>query len=885
MNHAEIRSGFIRFFESRAHRFVPSAPVVPPGDPTLLFTNAGMNQFKDIFLGVKKTETPRVCNSQKCIRVSGKHNDLEEVGIDTYHHTFFEMLGNWSFGDYYKKEAIKWAWELLTRVWKLPDTQLYATVYKTDDEAYEIWKNDIKLSEKHILRFAEKDNFWEMGETGPCGPCSEIHIDMGEGTCNMTHDPNHLCGVNAGCSRFMEIWNLVFIQYNRRPGGSLEELINRHVDTGMGFERITSILQNKLSNYDTDIFQPIILETASLARTTPDSIKNQVPFRVIADHIRAVSFAIADGVIPSNEGRGYVIRRILRRALRYGRDIGLTKPFLHRLTAVLSKQMDEAYPEIRERQSHIEQIILSEEESFQKTLEKGLARFTQLSSVITGTGKHVISGSDAFELYDTYGFPLDLTTLLAREKNLSVDTEGFEKEMTAQKKRSRKDDSDNSFYIREALQKIPAVTEYIGDTLYEADSKLLCILIPKDDGSIFSGSTMEPGNRGILIFEKTVFYGESGGQCGDTGEITCTDGSDTLLFSVQHSGKQDGFTLHEGYLKRGVLTAGTGYRLTVNAVLREAVRRNHSAVHLLQKSLLSVLGDHVRQAGSHVSPERLRFDFNHFRGLTTEELIAVEQKVNEAITANMPVTISQIPIEEARSTGAAMFFEEKYGDVVRLVAMGSWSKELCGGSHVSSTGAIGSFRITAETSSASGIRRIEAVTAMTAWRMNSDDRIMLRQIADSVQADNPELILTVIPQLKTEIQSLRQKLHTGEAKGIQQTLESIQPEIIGSIKFISHVFSGADIKILRDKIDSIKKSHTRTVTFFCSVMPDKILFLCGVTADLIPVLHAGNLVKTAAAVCGGSGGGRADFAQAGGADPSRVAEAAEAVRNAIRNKG
>ncbi|OHD52673.1 MAG: alanine--tRNA ligase [Spirochaetes bacterium GWF1_41_5] len=860
MTHNEIRASFLEFFRKKNHLIVPSASLVPQADPTLIFTNAGMNQFKDIFLGLKPAEKKRMADTQKCIRVSGKHNDLEEVGFDTYHHTFFEMLGNWSFGDYYKKEAIMWAWELLTDVWKLPGEKLYATVYKNDDEAFEFWKTATDINPEHILRFGEKDNFWEMGETGPCGPCSEIHIDLGA-----QRDPDPKAWVNSGSARFIEIWNLVFIQYNRGADGKLAELPSKHVDTGMGFERISSILQKVSSNYDTDIFRPIIAAAEELSRKNYSG-ENIVPMRVIADHIRTIVFSLSDGVIPSNEGRGYVIRRILRRAVRYGTKLGFNRPFLHEIAGIVCKIMKEAFPELQKNFDYVKKLIISEEESFFKTIERGTVIFQEIADSPACRKSRLIPGDQVFLLHDTFGFPPDLTRIMAREKNLEIDENGYNKEMEKQKTMGREARGKTTYDTAGILKSIGDITGYKGDDCYEISAK--CIGIIKDQ---ILTDEIFPGESAGLVFNETVFYGESGGQEGDAGNITGPD----ILFEVTGAVKTEGYIIHNGIMKQGKIKTGSEYSLSCDREKRIFTRKNHSATHLLQKALRTVLGDHIRQSGSRVNDKKLRFDFNHFSALSSEQIGRIEEEVYRAVLADWPVTCTEMTKNEAEKSGALAFFEEKYGERVRVVKMGDYSMEFCGGSHVKSTGEIGYFRITSESSSASGIRRIEAVTGMEAWYLAEKDKQILARVLDKTGTGNHEQLLRKIDSLLAENRELKKKSKTADA-----VKNDFIPEKAGSVQLVYDEFSDTDSSGLRAIIDNLKNQAKENLAVFFTVKnPDKITFLCGLTADLTQKYHAGNLVNMAAGLCGGKGGGRADFAQAGGKNSSRLSEIPQAVKN------
>jgi len=682
MTSKEIREQFFNFFKGKNHKIISSAPVIPFDDPTLLFTNAGMNQFKDVFLGKGTRDYTRAADTQKCIRVSGKHNDLEEVGYDTYHHTFFEMLGNWSFGDYYKEEAIIWAWELLTEIWELPKERLFATVFRTDDEAFEIWKNKTDINNSHILRFDEKDNFWEMGEVGPCGPSSEIHI-------NLSDDYENVSLVNAGDAKCIELWNLVFIQYNRDKNGTLHELPMKHIDTGMGFERICAVLQNKSSNYDTDIFVPLLNAISELSGIKYELEEHQIAMRVIADHVRTLTFAIAEGAVPGNEGRSYVLRRILRRAARYGRKLGLNKPFLYKLVdAVVNKAaggMGSVFPEIKENQNNIEKIIKSEEESFNVTLDRGILLFEELIS--KPNDKKIISGKDVFKLYDTFGFPVDLVEVMAREKGFKIDISKFNELMNEQKERARKSTKNkisslnivglnlNNFEIDST-----SITNFVGYEKLDTTTKIIGV---KNEGAV-----------SLLVFEETPFYVEAGGQISDTGSLFINNQE----CKIKDLSKVENKTIHVVENKLQTLfDIGMEVNLSVDKNRRWAIMRNHSATHILHAALRQIIGKHVKQAGSFVGPNRLRFDFTHFAKLSNEELFDIESLVNEKLMENLILYHHRnIPFEEAKKMGALMFFGDKYGDKVNVVQFGNFSMEFCGGTHVQNSSQIGLFKIISE---------------------------------------------------------------------------------------------------------------------------------------------------------------------------------------------
>jgi alanyl-tRNA synthetase len=720
---AEIRDSFIDYFRRHGHEFVPSSPVVPVGDETLLFANAGMNQFKDIFLGLTGSDYKRAVNSQKCIRVSGKHNDLEEVGVDTYHHTFFEMLGNWSFNDYFKAESIEWAWELLTKVWGIEADKLWATVFagdekeglRPDEEAARLWRKVTAIPAERILSFGKKDNFWEMGEVGPCGPCSEIHIDLGPQRCEKKGQSGHKCAVNSGCGRFIELWNLVFIQYNRDETSGLKPLGANYVDTGAGLERIAAVMQNKASNYDTDLFMSLI---KAIERITGHKYTSQLgsemdnAFRVISDHIRALCFAITDGAVPGNEGRGYVVRRILRRAARFGRVLGMHEPFMYALVPVLAEIMGDAFSEIKERADYVSTVIEAEEVGFGRTLDRGIEIFASAAKRAQKTKDKTITGRDAFTLYDTYGFPLDLTQLMARERGLKVDTDRFEELMEEQRARARAAQKDASMGVNLSGVELPVTDD---SPKYETSSCTGKIVGFIDNrGYKAEGQLTNREQQTGLVLDKSCFYAEAGGQVGDCGLIT----SSTGRFEVESAGKVAACVVHWGYLADGVLTVGDQVEAKVDKA-RESSKKNHTATHLLQWALQQVLGKSVRQQGSLVCPEYLRFDFTYPKALRGEELKKVESLVHGKIAADEPVVAPVMPIAEAQKLGAMALFGEKYGSAVRVVAIGAgneneisdaFSREFCGGTHIDRTGRIGGFKIIKEESISAGVRRITAMT-------------------------------------------------------------------------------------------------------------------------------------------------------------------------------
>ncbi len=847
---AAIRRGFIDFFRSKGHIHIPSAPVVPQDDPTLLFTNAGMNQFKAALLGDNREGWRRVANAQKCIRVSGKHNDLDEVGRDTYHHTFFEMLGNWSFGDYYKKEAITWAWELLTEVWKLPKDRLFATVYKTDDEAIGIWKTETDLDPERVLRFGEKENFWEMGEVGPCGPCSEIHFDLGDEASRAATFADPILGVNGKNARYIEIWNLVFMQFERLAGGELKPLKFRNVDTGMGFERVASILQGSGNNYETDVFRPLIDAVAETSGVAYAGDAAGMPHRVIADHLRALSFAIADGATPGNEGRGYVLRRILRRASRFARNLGQRDPFLHRLVPVLASHMGEAYPELTARQDYIARVIHAEEERFGKTLDQGLDRFAKVARQAKEKGQPSLDGGEVFTLYDTYGFPTDLTRLLAEEQGLTLDEAGYQKHMEEQRERARGAAKFTAALAGDEGWNILAPgldTEFIG---YDALTGEMPILRYREEGDTV-----------LLVAARTPFYAESGGQVGDTGLMRGQGVSLRVLDTV----KLFDMVLHKCVLLDGLLTPEALQKVvgTVDRRAREAAMRNHSATHLLHAALRQTLGPHVQQQGSRVAPEGLRFDFTHFQPMTAEEIRTVERLVNEKIQANLMVSQAVHGLDEAKHMGAMALFGEKYGDRVRVIRMGDFSLELCGGTHAGATGQIGFFKITSESSIAAGVRRIEAVTGEGALELVTQRFEQLDAIGSSLKAktgDEAEKVAELAQHaraLEKELRELRLFKATQQAQALlgKSQPRGSHPVLIAKLETEDKAAEQA----LLDAIFSGLKPQGGVAVLTSALGGALSIY----ALSAAPEIKAGDLIKALAPVGEARGGGRADRAQAG----------------------
>ena len=900
----KIRSAFIEYFQKQGHTFVPSWPVVPIGDETLLFTNAGMNQFKDLFLGLQAAPWKRVANSQKCIRVSGKHNDLDEVGIDTYHHTFFEMLGNWSFNDYFKAEAIAWAWELLTKVYGIDPDRLWASVFAgdstdgshRDDEAADLWAKLTPLPKDRVLAFGKKDNFWEMGASGPCGPCSEIHIDLGPDRCDRKGEKGHVCRVNGGCARYMELWNLVFIQFNRRPDGSLEKLPARYIDTGAGLERIASVLQGKTSNYDTDLFMPILRKTEELTgKRYTSQLGNATDnaFRVIADHIRSLSFSIADGVTPSNEGRGYVIRRVLRRASRFGRVLEIHEPFLYKLVPSLAAEMGEAFPELAKRAEFVASVIESEEAAFGRTLDRGLEIFSVAAAQAQKSADKTLRGEDAFQLYDTFGFPLDLTELLARERGLKVDTAAVDQLMDQQRQRARAAQKGTS--LKEALSgvELPATDDSLK---YQADHCQAKVLGWIDEQGYHTSGSLESGKEASIVLDRTCFYAESGGQAGDKGKLE--DAKRTIRFEVETTDKIADCVIHRGRLAAGALQIGQSVEATLDSA-RQETRKNHTATHLLQWALQKVLGDSVHQQGSLVGPEYLRFDFTWPKALSPEETAKIEMLVRERIAAALPLTAVVMPIEKAKQLGAMALFNEKYGDQVRVIAIGAenesrlgdaFSREFCGGTHVDNTRRIEGFKILREESVSAGVRRITALTghALTEHLLERgrivDDLIELLKVP---AAQVPARVTKLLEDNK----DLAKQLKTAGRKGSSDVMTEADALLkaapkIGDTAVVVGLLCAAPIEQIRAAVDSVKKkAGSAAIVFGMSEGEDMVTLIAAMTDDVVAKgLKAGDLVKEVAPIVGGGGGGRPQMAQAGGKDPAKLPEAMDKAMAFIQAK-
>jgi alanyl-tRNA synthetase len=870
----DIRKSFLDYFVKQGHTTVKSSSLVPDKDPTLLFTNAGMVQFKNVFLGQERLPYARAASAQKCLRISGKHNDLEAVGRDTYHHTFFEMLGNWSFGDYYKAEAIEWAWQLLTKEWGLPTEKLYATVYLDDDEAERLWAKISGLPPERINRFGEKENFWEMGETGPCGPCSEVHLDRGPAACDMTAVAGHECRVNGDCARYIELWNLVFIQYNRKEDRTLEELPSKHVDTGMGLERITAVLQKVLSNYDIDYMRDLTATTEKLTRKRygVDPLAD-ISFRVIDDHARAVSFLIADGVAPSNEGRGYVLRRLLRRAARHGRLIGLHDPFLHEVAKTVVQVMGDAYSELRSEEQRIRDVIRIEEERFGETLEKGLVLLEEATAKLKAENKKVLPGDVAFRLYDTFGFPLDLTEDILSGESMTVDQAGFQALMEEQRTRGREARETVSMESKIQLNRPVCFTGY--ESL-EDESTVLAIY-----GEGTGKAEAVEGEEIDLLTAETPFYGESGGQVGDRGTITTARGDVFEVRDTQHPTPQ--LTAHRGRVKKGRVQVGDKVMLKVDGRHRQKTKLNHSATHILHAVLRRELGQHVRQAGSLVTPDRLRFDFNHTGAIADDKLAQIETEVNQHIREDADVSIKELSYDEAIRQGALAFFGDKYGDRVRVVRIGDFSTELCGGTHVDASGEIGLFKLHSEGGVAAGVRRVEALTGEGALDLIHNYEQRLKEIGDLVRGsaddavDKVKKLLDRQKELEKEIGKLRGQYEQGQIPALLAQRRSVN----GTQVLISRV-DGLDSKQLRDIADQLKDKLGAGIVVLASAGDANVNLVASVSKDLTKRFHAGNIIKELAAMVGGGGGGRPDFAQAGGKEPAKIDAALKRAEELIQ---
>jgi alanyl-tRNA synthetase len=870
MNSNEIRTRFLEYFKRQGHAIVASSPLVPGNDPTLLFTNAGMVQFKDVFLGHDKRPYARATTSQRCVRAGGKHNDLENVGYTARHHTFFEMLGNFSFGDYFKRDAIRFAWELLTREYGLDASRMWVTVYQTDDQAYDIWANDIKVPRERIARIGDKpggskfqsDNFWQMGDTGPCGPCTEIFWDHGPGI------PGGPPGTpDADGDRYIEIWNLVFMQFNRDESGTMHPLPKPSVDTGMGLERIAAVLQGVHSNYEIDLFQDLI-KAAAKATGTSDLTSSSL--RVISDHIRACSFLITDGVIPGNEGRGYVLRRIIRRAIRHGYKLGQTKPFFHKLVADLARLMGEAYPELPAARERVTEVLRQEEERFAETLENGMK---MLENALHREDR-MLDGETVFQLYDTFGFPVDLTADIARERGIMIDHAGFEEAMQRQRERAR---AASKFTMHSGVDYSGRATEFHGYDTLRLEGRIVALY---REGS--QVQSVDAGDDAVIVLDRTPFYAESGGQVGDQGEITSGNGSFTVADTQKIQAEVFG---HKGKVRAGRLSVGDSVTAQVNATIRALAAYNHSATHLMHAALRKVLGNHVAQKGSLVDADRTRFDFSHNAPMTAEEIHTVENLVNREIRENHAVEARRMKYDDAIKAGAMALFGEKYGDEVRVLSMGGFSTELCGGTHVRRTGDIGFFKIVSESGVASGIRRLEAVTANGALAWVHEQESKLNQAAQVLKTQPQELtqklaqVLDNVKSLEKELSRLKSKLANSQGDDLAD-----QAVTVGLARVLAAKLDGADTKTLRETMDKLKDKLKSAAIVLGAVEDGKVTLIAGVTSDLTAKVKAGELVNFVAQQVGGKGGGRADMAQAGGTQPAKLTDALASVADWVRHR-
>lgn len=846
MNSSEIREIFYTFFKDKGHYKVMSSPLVPAKDPTILFTNAGMNQFKDIFIGNETRDYSRAVSIQKCMRVSGKHNDFDEVGRTEYHHTFFEMLGNFSFGDYFKEKAIEYAWELMTEKFGFSPDSLRVSVFDEDDEAYRIWEDKIGIPSKKIARLGEKDNFWQMGNTGPCGPCSEIHYDRGE-----EFGPDEFSDDNK---RFVEVWNLVFMQYYKDKSGKMNPLPSPSIDTGMGMERLTTLLSGKSSNYDTDLFRPIIEFTAELAGVDPDDKNVKVGLNVIADHIRALSFLISDGVLPSNEGRGYILRRLLRRASKHGRSIGFSDSFLYRITPVVIKIMDQAYPELGLNREFISEVVKSEEERFERTLLAGLKRFEEVIQNTIENGEKVISGKEVFKLSDTYGFPVDFSIDLATEKNMNVDLEGFRKELADQQKKSREGLSDRGVSnLPENMDKISS--SFTGYENLEEESFLAGIF--KENTGVDS---ISEGEEGILFLKNTPFYGESGGQTGDTG----TGRSENSIFSITDTRKNSsGGHLHFIKILKGTLKGNESVRVKVDLTKRENIASHHTSTHLLHAALREILGPHIKQSGSYVGPDKLRFDFTHFKSVDKEQIKKLENLINKKIRENLNIKTIETTYEDALSKGAIAIFDEKYSEKVRMLTIGEFSSELCGGTHLQQTGSIGFFKIISESSISSGIRRIEAVAGFAGSEYLESLFSNIEKIESKFKQKGDRLF-NYLSELDEKNRKLEKEMNKNKSQEKSDLSEVINNkfEIMG-LPVIIHHFEDMSKKNLSTAADDIKRK-CECATIISSNDGGKSAIVISIPSNLTKKVNASTLIKQISTIVKGNGGGRPDFAQAGG---------------------
>jgi alanyl-tRNA synthetase len=864
MTSSEIRASFLEFFRKNGHTVVPSSSLVPVNDPTLLFTNAGMVQFKDVFLGKDPRSYSRAASAQRCVRAGGKHNDLENVGYTARHHTFFEMLGNFSFGDYFKREAIHFAWNYITGALGIPKERLWATVYKEDDEAARIWTEEIRIDPTRCTRMGEKSNFWSMGETGPCGPCSEIFYDHGPDV------PGGPPGSpDEDGDRYVEIWNLVFMQYDRSADGVLGPLPKPSVDTGMGLERVAAVMQGVDSNYDIDLFKALIRTAAEITGTRE---LDSPSLRVIADHIRACTFLILDGVVPSNEGRGYVLRRIIRRAIRHGYKLGQTQPFFYKLVPTLAREMGGYYSELLEGEARAAQVLAQEESRFAETLATGMALLDAETAKLSSP---VIPGETVFRLYDTYGFPIDLTADVARERGLTVDQEGFDAAMAAQRDRGRSSSKFGLAALKDSV-KLSGQTAFSGYDRLAGLGRVTALIF---DGAVVD--TLNVGQEGQVVLNETPFYAEGGGQMGDSGTLS----GPGARFAVRDTQKIGASFAHIGVVESGLLRVGDELDARVDGERRTAIALNHSATHLLHAALRAVLGKHVQQKGSLVAPDRLRFDFSHTQAVAADDLRKIEDMVNRAIRRNDPAQTRVMALDDAVAAGAMSLFGEKYESDVRVLSFGDFSMELCGGTHVERTGDIGLFKIISETGVAAGVRRIEAVTGQAAyeWVVRLDQ--VVRDIAGVLRGSREEVdekvreLVDRSKRLEKEVQQLKSKLATGQGADV-----STQAKAVGGVKVLAVQIEGADAKALRDSVDQLKQKLGSSVVVLATVQDGKVVLVAGVSADLVAQLKAGDIAGAVAAQVGGRGGGRADFAQAGGTQPEKLGAALASVEGLVRNR-
>jgi alanyl-tRNA synthetase len=869
---SQIRQQFLDYFKSHAHRIIKSSSLLPANDPTLLFTNAGMNQFKDLFLGREKRDYSRATTAQKCVRAGGKHNDLENVGKTARHHTFFEMLGNFSFGDYFKDEAIFFAWNLVTKDYGITPSKLFVTIYRDDDQAFEIWNTKMNVPTDRIFRLGEKDNFWAMGDTGPCGPCSELHYDQGADASDWGHDN---CSFPCDCGRYVEIWNLVFMQFNRDASGQLTPLPKPSIDTGMGLERIAAVLQGKKSNFETDLLKPLILNAAEIAgKDYGEEISADVSMRVIADHARASAFLIGDGIVPSNEGRGYVLRKIMRRAIRHGLLLGIEDPFLFQMTGFVAEHMKDAYPELLTTQDYVAKVVKNEELRFASTIRVAIDQLGDaLERIKKGTpSQPVLPGDVMFKFYDTFGLPLDLMQEIAEEHRVTLDEKGFNEKLEAQRERGKASWKESAPGTVQSVQPpTPEKTQFLGyQTTSVDEARILAIY---QEGKTVQQLTL--GESGLIFLDKTPFYAETGGQVGDTGQI---EGEDSKALVHNTTPLLPGFSAHDARCIHGRIQVGDIIKATVDLDRRQAIAKNHTATHLLHASLRNLIGFHVKQAGSLVAPDRLRFDFTHYAALSPSEISEIEDLVNATIMKNMSVSTTEKDLNAALSDGAMALFGEKYGDRVRVVTVGDFSLELCGGTHVNGTGEIGLFKIVGEGGIAAGIRRIEAVTGPGALDLFREDEELILELQDATRAPRQELP-ALLEKYQSNLKELEKEVETLKYQLARQRLEDIEKSAVlyNGIKILTGNVEKVDKGVLRNLADELKSKAGTAIIVLGTADEQKVSLVATMSPDLVKKLHAGKLIKEVAALVGGTGGGRPDMAEAGGKDSSKLPEALNAV--------